>query len=111
MPSVSELPASLAIIYLFRHSKDEDAEIRYSLRSVARNLPFVRKVWIFGSRPEFLSGDKAVVEHVPHEYVAPLLGLKTPVRNDFLMLALAALIPGVAFEFVRFSDDYIVLEP
>lgn len=101
----------LDIVYLFRHSKQQNAEIRYSLRSVARNLPWVRKVWVFGDRPKFLAEDKAVVEHVPHAYLAPLLGYRVPVRNDFLMLMLASLIPGLAYDFVRFSDDYIVLQP
>jgi hypothetical protein len=101
----------LDIVYLFRHSNHQDQEIRFSLRSIARNLPFIRKVWIFGDRPAFLTDDKSVVEHIPHAYMAALLGYKTPVRNDFLMVFLASLIPGVAFDFVRFSDDYIVLQP
>src|SRR5688572_23484626 len=99
------------IVYLFRHSKAGDEEIRYSLRSVAKNLPWVRKVWVFGDRPKWLAEDTRLIEQVPREYMAPLLGFKTPVRNDFLMLALASLVPQVAFDFVRFSDDYIVLEP
>lgn len=103
--------APLDIVYIFRHSKHGDQEILFSLRSVERNLPFVRKVWIFGDRPAFLSEDKSIVEHIPHSYMAPLLGYKTPVRNDFLLVFLASLIPGVAFDFVRFSDDYIVIQP
>jgi hypothetical protein len=48
---------------------------------------------------------------VPHGYIAPLLGYRSPVRNDFLMLILAALLPKLAFDFVRFADDYIILAP
>src|SRR5437867_8108796 len=107
---MSALPP-LDIVYLFRHSKHGDEEIRYSLRSVARNLPFVRKVWIFGARPAFLAEDKSLVEHVPHEYVAPLVGLKTPVRHDFWLLFLASLLPELSHDFSRFADDYIILEP
>lgn len=103
--------APLDIVYLFRHSKHQDEEIRFSLRSVAANLPFIRKVWIFGDRPAFLSADRSLVEHVPHEYIAPLLCCRTPVRSDMLMLVLASLLPEVAFDFVRFSDDYIILQP
>jgi hypothetical protein len=106
-----EPPGPLDIVYLFRHSKHQDEELRFSLRSLAKNLLFIRKVWIFGDRPSFLTDDLSIVEHIPHAYVAPLLGYKIPVRNDFLMLFLASLIPGVAFDFVRFSDDYIVLQP
>src|SRR4051812_7252638 len=101
----------LDIVYLFKHSKHQDEEIRFSLRSVAANLPFIRKVWIFGDCPAFLSKDRSIIEHVPHEYIAPLLGYKTPVRSDMLMVVLASLMPEVSFDFVRFSDDYIVLEP
>jgi len=104
-------PQPLDIIYLFRHSRHHDEELRFSLRSVAANLPFIRKVWIFGDRPVFLTDDRALIEHVPHEYIAPLLGFKTPVRSDMLMLVLASLLPEVAFDFVRFSDDYIILQP
>src|SRR6185503_5738657 len=93
------------------HSRHHDEELRFSLRSVADNLPFIRKVWIFGDRPDFLTDDRSLIEHVPHEYIAPLLGFKTPVRSDMLMLVLASLLPEVAFDFVRFSDDYIILQP
>ncbi len=101
----------LDIVYLFRHSPHGDAEIRYSLRSVAKCLPFVRKVWVLGDRPGFLADDRAIVEHVPHEYIAPLLGLKTPVRNELLLLTLAALLPEVALDFLKFADDYVLLQP
>jgi hypothetical protein len=98
------------VVYLFRHSSNGDLELLYSLRSVARHVPFVRKVWIFGDRPAYLSGDRSLIEHVPHGYLAPLFGLQVPVRSDLLMLFLASLIPELAFQFVRFSDDYIVLQ-
>lgn len=64
---------ALDIVYLFCHSRHGDEEIRYSLRSVAAHLGWVRKVWIFGDRPEWLSEDRALVEHVPHGYMTPLL--------------------------------------
>jgi Stealth protein CR2, conserved region 2 len=110
-PASEESAPPLDIVYLFRHSKQGDKEILYSLRSVAKHAPYVRKVWVLGDRPEWLVEDKAIVEHVPHEYLAPLVGFKTPVRSDFLMLLLASLIPGLAFDFLRFSDDYILLQP
>jgi hypothetical protein len=76
---------------------------------VAANLTWVRKVWIFGDRPEWLTEERGIVEHVGQEYVARALGCATPVRNDLVMLFMASLIPGLSFDFVRFSDDYIVL--
>jgi glucuronoxylan 4-O-methyltransferase len=107
----SQLREPVDIVYLFRHSANNDQEILYSLRSVAQHVPFVRKVWVLGDRPAFLSPDKSLIEHVPHGYLAPLFGFQTPVRSDFLMLFLASLIPQLAFDFVRFSDDYIILQP
>ncbi len=103
--------STLDIVYLFRHSKHGDQEILYSLRSVAHHLSFIRKVWVFGDKPEFMSGDKSLIEHLGHGYIAPLLGYRLPVRNDFLLLFLASLIPELAFSFVRFADDYIILQP
>ena len=79
-------------LYLFCHSRADDWEIRYSLRSLAKHLPFIRKVWIFGDRPAFLSGDTSLIEHVPHESAARLVRSAVPVRNTFKMLFLSSLI-------------------
>ena len=98
-------------IYIFAQGKDGDRELRFSLRSLERAAPWVRKVWVFGDRPEWLVEDKAVVEHVPHEYVARLGWWKVPLRNHFLMTFLASLIPGLSDEFLVLADDYILLEP
>jgi hypothetical protein len=98
-------------LYIYATGPHGDAELRFSLRSVAAHAPWVRKVWVFGDRPEWLSDDKSVVEHVPHEYVARLGRWKVPLRNTFLMTFLASLIPGLADEFLWFADDYILLEP
>jgi hypothetical protein len=98
------------IIYIFRHSTQHDIEIRYSLRGLARYAPWAGKVWVFGDRPEFLSADRARIEHVPHEYTARVGGFRTPVTKGFLLLFLASLIPELSFEFVWFCDDYILLD-
>lgn len=98
-------------LYLFRHSVHQDVEIRYSLRSLAKHAPYIRKVWIFGDRPAFLSDDTTRIEHVPHEYVARVGDFRTPVTNYFLMLYLSSLIPDLDHEYLRFSDDYFLLRP
>ena len=84
--------------------------MRYSLRSLNQYLPWVRKVWILGDRPAFLTDDTRLVEHVPHEALAWIAGFKTPVTNGFLLMYLAALLPELEFEFLWFCDDYILLE-
>lgn len=107
-----ESVASIDIIYIFCHSKlPGDWELRYSLRSVERNLPWVRKVWVLGDRPEWLSENKQIIEHVPHQYLSRPWRLNLPVRNSFWLTVLASLIPDLTPEFLWFADDYIVLEP
>ncbi len=81
-----------------------------SLRSVAKYMPWVGKVWVFGDRPAFLSNDTSLIQHVPHEYTARVGGFRTPVTNGFLLLFLASLIPELSFEFIWFCDDYILLD-
>lgn len=101
---------AMDIVYIFRHSQQADWELRYSLRSVARYLPWVRKVWIFGDRPAWLAGDASAIEQVPHEYLARAWGLKVPVKNNFWLTFLASLIPELSYDFLWFADDYILLQ-
>jgi hypothetical protein len=98
-------------VYIFRSTGKGDVELRYSLRGLAASGVGPRKVWVFGDRPEWLSGDTAVVEHVPHEYLARLGRWKTPLRNNFVMTFLASLIPDLTPEFFWFADDHILLRP
>jgi stealth protein CR2 len=99
------------VVYIFRSTGGDDAELRYSLRSLAASRVAPRKVWVFGDRPRWLADDKRQIEHVPHEYVARAFRWKLPVVNNFLLTFLASLIPGLAFDFFWFADDYILLEP
>ena len=96
-------------VYFLKHSAAGDLEIRYSLRSLARHLPWIRKVWIVGDRPSFLTDDRRLAEHVPHEYLIRVGPYRKPVTNFFLNTFLASLIPELDFGFLRFSDDYILL--
>lgn len=98
------------IVYLFRHSPHHDEELRYSLRSVARHAPWVRKVWVFGDRPAWLAADRGKIEHAPHEDTAWIVGCASPVVNTFLMLYLAALLPEVTPGFLCCCDDYVLLD-
>jgi hypothetical protein len=40
-------------LYLFRHSVNDDFEIRHSLRSIEMHAPCIRKVWVFAKTSEF----------------------------------------------------------
>ncbi len=98
------------IVYLFKHSGNQDFELRQSLRSVEQYAPYIRKVWVFGERPVFVSDNTAVIEHVPEEYTARLLGLRPPVTNLFLLIVLSSLIPDLCNEYLLFCDDFLLLK-
>jgi hypothetical protein len=72
-------------------------------------MPWIRKVWIFGDRPLFLTADTDTVEHLSHERIAWIGGFASPIRNFFVMYYLSALWPELTPEYIRFSDDFIVL--
>src|SRR5436190_9695244 len=99
------------VFYIFCHRQHGDEELRYSLRSVAKHLPWVRKVWVFGDRPAWLSEDVRLIEHVPHERLAWIAGRRTPIVNQFVMMYLSALLPGLSEDYLWFCDDYVVLRP
>jgi Stealth protein CR2, conserved region 2 len=98
-------------LYVFKHSPNDDFEIRYSLRSIEQYAPYIRKVWIYGDKPEFISEDTSLIEHVPHEATSRVLGVKTPVTNFFLLIFLSSLIPDLSFEYLFFCDDFYFLKP
>jgi hypothetical protein len=97
-------------LYFYRHSRFKDVEILFSLRGLDVHAPWIRKVWIFGDRPAFLTDDRTVAEHVPHEYVARVGDFRTPVTNFFLMFYLSSLIPELTPEYLWFCDDFILLD-
>ena len=97
-------------VWFFRHSVHKDEELRYSLRSVARHAPWVRRIFILGDRPAWLAESDRVI-HVPHEAVAGKFGLSTPIRNGFWLFVAATEIPGLAEDFLSMSDDFFILQP
>ena len=98
-------------LYLFCHSVHGDVEIRYSLRSLDKYAPYIRKVWIFCDRPEFLTDDASLIQHVPHEYAARVGNFRTPVTNLFLQIFLSSLIPNLDHDYLLFCDDFFLLRP
>ncbi|ADB15977.1 hypothetical protein Psta_1299 [Pirellula staleyi DSM 6068] len=98
-------------LFLLKNSRANDEELRFTLRSVALNWPWITKVWIFGDRPHFMADCPERIEHVPHEYIARVSGFRTPVRNMFLMTYLASLLPELSAEFMLCTDDTAILHP
>lgn len=81
-------------------SKFNNEEIRYSIRSVAKNLP-VNKIYIVGEKPSFISEE---VTHIPFEEAngnkAYRIAMKIQHACDF-----------IDEPFYLFSDDYFILKP
>lgn len=102
--------ACLDVVYVFQHSRYDDLEIRYSLRSIAKHLPWVRKDWIFGESPVLLSDDKSRIECVLWKAMARVGRFRTPLRSFFLQCFLLSLRPELDAEFVLLCDDDILLD-
>jgi hypothetical protein len=102
-------PEKMDILYFYKKVAD-DFEIRHSLRSVEQHAPWARKIWIYGDRPDFLTSDVSVAEHVPDSFATEVLGVRPPVRNTFQMLFLTSLLPELTPEYVWWSDDHFLLK-
>jgi hypothetical protein len=97
------------ILYFYKKVAD-DFEIRHSLRSVEQHAPWARKIWIYGDRPDFLTTDISIAEHIPDSFATEVLGIRAPVRNTFQMLFLTSIIPELTPEYVWWSDDHFLLK-
>lgn len=80
---------------------DDNEELRYSLRSLAANLPHER-VWIAGHRPSWVSD---TVGHIPASQ------MRSRFQNSTGNMRAACEHPEVAEEFVYFNDDFFVMDP
>lgn len=99
------------ILIPFRHSAHEDEELRYVLRSIERYFAEAGKAWILGDRPVWLTTDRRVAEHVPHEAVSKPFRFRTPVRSYFLLTFLGSVVPELPSEYVQAMDDSVLLAP
>ena len=90
------------------HNKDE---LRYSLRSVAENLPWVRRIHVFTNcaRPDWLKADDPRLVWVRHEDVIAPEHL--PVFNSHVIESYLHRIPDLAEHFVYMNDDFFVMQP
>lgn len=90
------------------HSNDE---LRYSLRSVARNLPWVNKIYVFTNcaPPGWLNPDQDRLIWVRHEDVIPAEHL--PTFNSHVIESYLHHIPGLSEAFLYLNDDVIIAKP
>lgn len=95
-PSVDPVDA---VFVIGTGSKNDNEELRYALRNVARNCPFVRNVYISGECPEWVNRD--VVIHLP--WRDRFRFAKDSNIIDKLVHACEA--PGIASRILLCSDD------
>lgn len=88
--------------------QDND-ELRYSLRSLARFAPWVRRVYLLtdGQRPRWL--DEHSVRLVRHEDVFP--PGSPPVFNSTAIETVQHRAPGLAEHFISLNDDFLFGRP
>ena len=92
--------SKLDIVYMVKAS-DQNEELRYSLRSVAKNLPH-RKVWIYGGLPKGIK---------PDEYVKIQQVGITKWDRVQAMLRKVCSNENITDDFILFNDDFFVMKP
>ncbi len=85
------------IVYICR--KGDNEELRYSIRSVVKNLPESR-VWVVGYKPDWYVGDFIPVEDTSNKF-----------NNIRLALTAAANHPSISKNFVYMNDDFFLIKP
>lgn len=86
-------------------SKWNDNELRFSLRSVEKNLKGKGKVYVVGENPVFLSNE---VIHIPHP--DPLGGLNAD-GNMAMKILRACEEESLSDDFLFMNDDFIINRP
>jgi len=98
------------VIPLGRGSRHGDAELRYCLRSIAKHLDGLGRVWIVGERPAWLPVDGETLIHLAVPDVCPIADVA--ILHKLAAACLAAPDgPRLADRFAFFSDDQVLLRP
>lgn len=92
------------VVYILgTESNWQDNELRFSLRSIEKNLSAVRNVYIIGTLPDFINTDKVI--HIPYEdkhlYKQTRIALK---------VLQACFVEPLSEEFLFLNDDHFLLE-
>ncbi len=86
--------------------------IRYSLRSLARHLPWVRRIYLFTARPQvppWLDAAHPKLRLVHHDQVIAADNL--PTFSSFAIASHLHRLPGVSRRFLYFEDDMMANSP
>lgn len=93
--------------------RDPYEMLRYSLRSLERNAPWLRRVYLFTCRPQvpaWLRRDHPRLRLVHHDEVAPDPSA-LPTFNSNVIESFLHLLPGISDRFLYFNDDYFLGAP
>lgn len=85
------------LVYVCREGENE--ELRYSLRSVVKNLPESR-IWLVGYQPDWYVGDFISVEDIGNKFA-----------NIFNAMKVAASTKEISNNFIFMNDDFFLLKP
>lgn len=90
------------------HSVDE---LRYSLRSVAQNLPWASRIHVLTNcaPPNWLDVDHDRIQWVRHDSVIPVVFL--PTFSSHVIESYLHHIPGLADRFLYMNDDFFIAAP
>lgn len=85
--------------YVYVCRSGENEELRYSLRSLEKNLPDVN-VWLIGDAPSWYTGNIVRTKSVGQKYGV--------VRNSLKVLSETA---DISEDFILMNDDFFVMQP
>lgn len=85
------------VVYICR--KGDNEELRYSLRSVSKNLPESR-VWLVGYKPRWYSGDFISVPDVSSKF-----------NNIHNLINHIAFEDQISDDFIMMNDDFFITKP
>jgi len=89
----------------------DNGELRYSLRSLERYAPWIRRIFIVtdGQTPPWLDTGNPALRVVDHREIIPAEYL--PTFSSRVIEAFLHRIPGLAEHFIYFNDDMFLASP
>lgn len=87
----------------------DNGELRYSLRSLARYAPFIRRIYLVvdGSPPEWLDIDASNIRVISHREIFPA-HVELPVFSSDVIEAFLWRIPDLSEQYIYFNDDMLL---
>ena len=87
----------LDVVYICRDGLNE--ELRYSIRSVVKNLPH-SKIWVVGGKPPWYKGNHIRVKQSGTKFENARANMEAIVRNE-----------NISDNFILMNDDFYIISP